>query len=398
MGLSMKNFSKFLHLSRTDFLGWVISFLLLLIVVAGCSRDADSNSEAATQRRQRTLPVSVQAVVEKTMPIQVQAVGNVQAYSTVSVKAQVDGELVAVHFKNGQCVKAGASLFTIDPRPFQAQLKQMQATLAKDNAQLENADKDLERITSVVGKGYVSKEQHDQAIANAAAFKATVQADEAAIENVKLQLSYCFINSPIDGCLGALKVDRGNLVKANDAANPLVTINQISPIYVNFFIPEKYLPEVRKYMASGKLGVVAMIPGREDLLARGELSSLDNTVDPSTGTIQLKATFPNSDKSLWPGQYVNVVMTLTEKRGAIVVPSQAVQTGQDGQYVFVVKPDLTVEYRSVELGRTDKEEAIIAKGLQNGEKVVVDGQIGLSPGAHVNIVEALGKSKGDTAQ
>jgi multidrug efflux system membrane fusion protein len=398
MGLSMKNISKSLHLSKTGLFGWIVLFLVVMNVVAGCSREADSNSEAAIQRRQRTLPVSVQAVVEKTMPIQVQAVGAVQAYSTVSVKAQVDGELVAVHFKNGQCVKAGAPLFTIDPRPFQAQLKQIQATLAKDTAQLENADKELERVTSVVGKGYVSKEQHDQAIANAAALKATVEADEAAIENVKLQLSYCFINSPIDGCLGALKVDRGNLVKSNDAANPLVTINQISPIYVNFFIPEKYLPDLRKYMASGKLGVLAAIPGRNDQPATGEVSSMDNTVDPSTGTIQIKATFPNNDKSLWPGQFVNVVLTLTEKRDAIVIPSQAVQTGQEGQYVFVVKPDLTVEYRPVVLGRTVKEEAIIDKGLQNGEKVVTDGQLGLSPGAHVNIVEALDKSKGETVQ
>jgi multidrug efflux system membrane fusion protein len=397
-GLSMKSFSRFLRVSRTGLLGWVISFLVAMSVFSGCSRDADSVSEAAVQKRQMTLPVSVEAAVEKTMPVQVQAVGSVQAYSSVSVKAQVDGQLVAVHFKDGQCVKAGAPLFTIDPRPFEAQLKQIQATLAKDSAQLENADKNLDRITSVVGKGYVSKEQHDQAIANAAALKATVQADEAAIESVKLQLSYCFINSPIDGCLGALKVDVGNLVKSNDAANPLVTINQISPIYVNFFIPEKYLPDVRKYMASGKLGVGATIPGREDQLARGAMTSMDNTVDPSTGTIQLKATFPNKDSSLWPGQFVNVVLTLTEKRGAIVIPSQAVQTGQEGQYVFVVKPDLTAEYRPVVLERTVNDEAVIDKGLRNGEKVVIDGQLGLSSGVHVKIVEALEQSKEETVQ
>ena len=396
--LSMKNLPEFLRLSRRGLLGWVILFLVALNVFAGCSRDMDSSSEAAVQHRQAGLPVSVQAAIEKTMPVQVQAVGSVQAYSTVSVKAQVDGQLVAVHFKNGQCVKAGAPLFTIDPRPFQAQLKQIQATLAKDSAQLENADKELERIKSVVGKGYVSQEQHDQAIANAAALKATVQADEASIESVKLQLSYCFISSPIDGCLGALKVDVGNLVKSNDAANPLVTINQISPIYVDFYIPEKYLPDVRKYMASGKLEVGATISGREDQIARGEVTSMDNTVDPATGTIQLKATFPNKDSSLWPGQFVNVVLTLTEKRGAIVIPSQAVQTGQDGQYVFVVKPDLTAEYRPVILERTVNDEAVIDKGLQEGEKVVIDGQLGLSPGARVKIVEALRQSKEEMVQ
>jgi multidrug efflux system membrane fusion protein len=398
MGLPMKNLSKCLQLSRISLFGWIISFLVVMNVVGGCSRDAASESEAAVHRRQMALPVSVQDVVAKTLPIQIQAVGTVQAYATVAVKAQVDGELVSVHFKNGQCVQAGAPLFTIDPRTVQAQLKQMQAALAKDSAQLENALKELERIKSVVGKGYVSKAQHDQAIANAAALKATIQADEAAIENVKLQLSYCFINSPIDGCLGALQVDRGNLVKSNDAANPLVIINQISPIYVDFFIPEKYLPDLRKYMASGKLKVVATIPGRKDRLAGGEVTFMDNTVDSSTGTIQLKATFANKDKALWPGQFVNVVVTLTKKRGAIVIPSQAVQTGQEGQYVFVVKPDLIAEYRPIIVGKTVNEEVIIDKGLQNGEKVVIDGQIGLFPGAHVKIAEALDKSNGDTVQ
>jgi multidrug efflux system membrane fusion protein len=398
MRLSMKKLAKFFLLSRTCLCGCMIFFILAINVVSGCSRDAASGSEADVHRRERTLPVSVQAVAEKTVPIQIQAVGTVQAYATVSVKAQVDGELVSVHFKDGQCVNAGTPLFTIDPRPVQAQLKQMQATLAKDNAQLENALKELKRITSVVGKGYVSVEQHDQAIANAAALKATVQADEAAIENGKLQLSYCFINSPIDGCLGALKVDRGNLVKSNDAANPLVIINQISPIYVNFFIPEKYLSDVRNYMASGKLEVGATIPGREDQVTNGEVTFMDNTVDPATGTIQLKATFPNKDKALWPGQFVNVVVTLTKKPGAIVIPSRAVQTGQEGQYVFVVKPDLTAEYRPIVVERTVNEEAIVDKGLQNGEKVVIDGQLGLFSGAHVKIAEALGESKEDTVQ
>jgi multidrug efflux system membrane fusion protein len=394
----MKNLSKNLQPSKTRIWGWMTLCLLVMNVVAGCSRDAASESEAAVHRRQMALPVSVQDVVEKTLPIQVQAVGTVQAYATVSVKAQVDGELMAVHFKDGQCVEAGAPLFTIDPRPVQVQLKQMQAALARDSAQLENALKELERIKSVVGKGYVSEEQHDQAIANATALKATVQADEAGIENVKLQLSYCFINSPIDGCLGALKVDRGNLVKSNDAANPLVVINQITPVYVNFFIPEKYLPDVRKYMASEKLEVDATMPGREDLPAKGEVTFMDNAVDPSTGTIQLRATFPNKNKSLWPGQFVNVVVTLTKKRGALVIPSRAVQTGQAGPYVFVIKPDLTAEYRPIVEGRTVNEEVIIDQGLQSGEKVVIDGQLGLFPGAHVKIAEALDKSKGDTVQ
>jgi len=375
---------------------WIAALLLAAVVAAGCSGNASSEGQPSDQRKKMTLPVSVGVTEEKIVPIRLRAVGNVEAYSTVSVKSQVDGEVIKVHFTEGVCVKTGTPLFTIDPRPFQTQLKQMEATLARDRAQLENALKGLERNASVVGKGYVSREQYDQATANASALKATIQADEAAIENVKLQLNYCFINSPIDGCLGALKVNRGNVVKGNDATNPLVIINQVSPIYVGFFIPERYLPDVKKYMASGELRVEASIPGHEEQACQGLLTFVNNSVDSSTGTILLKATFPNKDRSLWPGQFVNVVLTLTTRPGAIVVPSQAVQTGQQGQYVFVVKPDLTVEYRPILSERTVAGEAVIDQGLQVGEKVVTDGQLGLSQGVQVKIVEAVARSKGDS--
>jgi multidrug efflux system membrane fusion protein len=224
---------------------------------------------------------------------------------------------------------------------------------------------------------------------------AMVQADEAALEDADLQLEYCFINSPIDGCAGEVKVDQGNLIKANDNDNPLVVIKQIRPIYVDFFIPEKNLPEVKKYMASKRLAVEAMIPGQEDDIARGELTFLDNTVNPSTGTILLKATFSNKDKALWPGQFVNVVLTLASQPGAVVIPSQAVQTGQEGQYAFVVRPDLTVEYRPVVVERTVGNEAVIEKGLRPAEKVVTDGQLRLSQGVPVKIVEGVDRKKGD---
>ena len=248
----------------------------------------------------------------------------------------------------------------------------------------------MQRNAAVVEKGYVSREQYDQAVANANALKGTVAADQAAVENAQLQLQYCSIHSPIDGLAGVVKVDPGNIVKANDATNPLVVINQIQPIYVSFYVPERNLPEIQKYMAAGKPRVQATVPGYERAPVSGELTFLDNAVSPTAGTIELRGTFANADRSLWPGQFVNVVLTLTTQPGAVVVPSRAVQTGQQGQYVFVVKPDSTVEIRQVTVGRTVGEESIVEKGVSPGEAVVTDGQLRLSPGASVRIVQSLG--------
>jgi multidrug efflux system membrane fusion protein len=370
---------------------WPLWILLAMQILGSCSRRPQTaKTGGPPPGAGQPVPVTVANAVEKTVPVQVHAVGRVEAHNTVSVGSRVDGQILTVHFEDGQYVKAGDLLFTIDPRTFEAQLKQAQANLAKDQAQLENAQAQLERNAAVVQKGYVSREQYDQAVANANALKATVAADQAAVENAQLQLQYCSIRSPIDGLVGAVKVDPGNIVKANDTTTPLVVINQIQPIYVSFYVPERNLPEVQRYMAAGKPQVQATIPGREQTPAYGELTFLDNAVNPTAGTIELRGTFANADRSLWPGQFVNVVLTLTTQPGAIVVPSRAIQTGQQGQYVFVVKPDLTVENRPIVVGRTVGEESVIQKGVSPGEQVVTDGQLRLSPGASVRIVQSLG--------
>jgi len=344
------------------------------------------------------VPVTVATVGQKTVPLQLHAIGYVQTYATVAVKTQVGGELQRVHFKEGQDVRKGDLLFTIDPRPFEAQLKQVEANLARDQAQLENARREVHRYEELVKKEYVAHQQYDQTLTTATALEATVRADQAAVDNAKLQLFYCFIHSPIAGRTGNLLVHQGNIVKANDTTPlgpgpsgsasvsvPLVTINQLSPIYVAFSVPEQHLPEIKKYMAAGKLQVDAIIPHDEGQPTHGELTFIDNAVDPATGTIQLKAIFPNHDEALWPEQFVNVVLTLAMQANVVVVPSQAVQTGQTGPYVFVIQPDLAVESRPVVVDREVGAETVVQEGLKPGEQVVTDGQLRLSPGAKVEI-------------
>ncbi len=365
----------------------------LLCLLASCSR-APKRTAPATPP---AVPVTVSPAVTKTVPMQVQAVGRVLPYATVSVKSRVDGLVTAVHFKDGQFVKAGQLLFSLDRTPYEAQLQQAQANRAKDQAQLENARKQVERNAAVVAKGYVSKEQYDQAVANAAALAATVKADEAAIETAQLQVQYCSIVAPITGRAGAVQVDVGNLVKANDPASVLVVINQVQPIYASFYVPENTLPEIRQYMASGPLAAEVIVPGHENTPVQGQLTFLSNTVNMSSGTIELRATFANENLWLWPGQYANVVLTLTTLPNAVVVPSQAVQTGQKGQYVYVVRPDMTAEYRPVTMGQTVGNETVIAQGVRPGENVVTDGQLRLSDGAHVRIAPP-GAAGSPTAQ
>lgn len=332
----------------------------------------------------QAVPVTAGTVIQKTVPVQVRAIGNVEAYSTVSVKSQIGGQLVRVHFKEGQDVHKGDLLFTIDPRPYEAALKQAEANLAKDTAQLENARAVVFRYEELIKRDYVTKQEYDQIRANAAAMEATVNAGKAGVENARLQLKYCFIYSPINGRTGYLQSDEGNLIKEN-ADNPMVVINQIQPVYVSFSVPEQYLAEIKKYISSGKVKVEVFPAKGKEHPEEGTLTFVDNTVDISTGTIKLKATFPNKEKRLWPGQFVDVVMTLTTQPDAILVPSQAVQTGQKGQYVFVIKNDLSVEARPVLISRTIDGEAVVEKGLQPGEKVVTDGQLRLVPGAKVEV-------------
>jgi multidrug efflux system membrane fusion protein len=330
--------------------------------------------------------VSVKAgnVLQKTVPVQIRVIGNVEAYSTVSVKSQLGGTLMRVHFREGQDVGKGALLFTIDPRPYEAALKQAESNLAKDTAQLENAREEVRRYAELVKKGYVAQEQYDQIRTNAASFEATVNADAAVVDNARLQLKYCYIYSPLNGRTGNLFANEGNLIKAT-ADNPMVVVNQVQPIYVTFAVAEQYLSEIKKYMSGGKVMVNAFITKGEDNPEEGTLTFVDNTVDVATGTIKLKATFANKKKRLWPGQFVDVVMVLTTQPNAMVVPTQSIQTGQKGQYVFVIKKDLTVEDRPVTVGRTLNSETVIDKGLQAGEKIVTDGQLRLVPGVKVQI-------------
>jgi multidrug efflux system membrane fusion protein len=323
-------------------------------------------------------------VVQKTVLVKVSAVGAVEAYTTVSVRPQITGELIRIQFKEGQDVKKGDILFTIDPLPLEATLNQAEANLAKDMAQLQNAHEQARRYAELVKKQFVAQEQYDQIQTTANAFEAAVRANKAAVESAKVQLSYCTIRSPVDGRAGSFLVHAGNLVRINDAT-PLVVINQIHPIQVGFSLPEKYLLEIKKRIGGGSLKVEAIIPQNENDPEQGVVTFVDNAVDRTTGTIRLKGTFTNKENRLWPGQFVNVLLTLDKRPNAVVIPSRAVQVGQEGQYVFVVKANLTVEYRPVSVAQPQDGETVVEKGLEPGDKIVTDGFLRLAPGAKVAV-------------
>jgi len=350
-----------------------------VLSLAGCSsRDAKPQAAAPMQMM---VPVTIATVTQKNMPIEVRTIGNVEAYSTVSVRAQIAGVVERAYFKEGQDVKKGDLLFTLDRRPYQAALQQLEATLARDQAQLENAKSQADRYAKLFASGIVSKDQFDTFRTNADALAASVRADQAAIDKAKIDLDYCTVSSRLDGRTGSLLVHPGNVVRDNDTV--LVVINQIHPIYVTFSVPEQNLEAIKEYRGEGGLGVEAAIPNQESHPVEGRLSFIDNAVDATTGTIKLKASFDNAESRLWPGEFVNVILKLTTRPNAVVVPSQAVQTGQTSQYVFVVKPDMTTEFRPVVPGSTVRGETVIEKGVQPGEKVVTDGQLMLYPGAKV---------------
>ncbi|HUI44025.1 MAG TPA: efflux RND transporter periplasmic adaptor subunit [Terriglobia bacterium] len=353
-----------------------------VLSVSCSSGPAKGDSAAAAQMAMMAaVPVTVAQAAVKTIPVEIQVIGNGEAYNTVNVKAQVDGMLQKAYFHDGEDVQQGQLLFTIDPRPFQASLDQAQAALARDEAQLHNAEDQFNRNAELFKEGIVSKDQYDTFQTNMQALGATVRADQAAIENARIQLGYCTIRSPIGGRTGSLLIKEGNLVKNNDAA--LVVINQISPLYVDFSVPEQYLDQVKHLAAAGPLQVEAVIPQDPDDPERGTLSFINNTVDTTSGTVLMKGTFPNAGKRLWPGQYVNVVLTLESQKDAVVVPTAALQTGPNGKYVYVVKPDKSVELRPVVPGISNEGSTVIAKGIASGETVVTDGQLRLYPNAKV---------------
>ena len=359
----------------------VVLGCLGLAGMAACSRQnaAGKSGQAAVAQ---AAPVEVALATAEDVPVELKTIGTVQPIVSVSVKAQVGGVVTEVHFSEGQHVKKGDLLFVIDPRPYAAAVAQAEGILARDSAQLQNAVKEADRTASLFQKQLASQEDFDNARANAEALKGLVQADRAALENARLQLEYCAIRSPLDGLAGQRLVDPGNVVKSNDAT--LVVLNQLEPIYVSFTAPQQQLPEILQYRAAGALPVQAVVTG-QDQAAEGELTFVDNQVDKTTGTILLRATFANADERLWPGQFVNVVLTLYTQKHAVVIPSRAVQTSQQGQYIFVVKPDLTAEMRPVTVSRTADTLAVIAEGLQPDEKVVTDGQLRVVPGGKVEI-------------
>jgi membrane fusion protein, multidrug efflux system len=398
------------YLTRTF---WIASSTLALAAVglSGCGSATPTKSAGPPP----PVPVSVAKASNESVPVDVRAVGTVEASAVIQVKSQVSGELVKVAFEEGANVKLGDLLFVIDQRPYQEALQQAQSALAKDTALLSQAqanlardvaqskslEADAARYSQLARDGIVSKSQSDQTTAAAEAIRATIGADQAAIESAKasiesdrtaintakLNLSYCEIHSPVNGRTGNLLVHQGNLVSAN-AATALVTINRLQPIWVSFGIPEGSLPAIRQSAAAGSLPVAVSLQNDAKQMARGTLSVIDNTVDPTTGTIKLKATFDNANGLLWPGQFVDASLTLGTQRNVVVVPAEAVQPGPRGQVVYVVKADQTVDLRPVSVGVSRGNKVVIDKGVETGETVVTDGQLRLFPGAKIRPVAA----------
>jgi multidrug efflux system membrane fusion protein len=333
------------------------------------------------------VPVSVARAELRDVPYEIPGTGTAEPLQTVSVQSQVTGLLTRVAFHEGAEVAEGEALFQIDPRPFRAALDQAAANLARDRAQMENAVQEAERYADLVKKDYVTQADYDARRSAAEASRASFHADSAAVENARLNLEYTTIRAPISGRTGNLLVHEGNLVRAN-APEPLVVINRIRPILVRFTVPERHLALLQRYR-SGRLPVYVVPGGSDSTTHEGRLTFIDNNVDPGTGTILLKAEFPNADRSLWPGEFVNARLVLFTERRACVVPSQAVSQGQEGAYVYVVQPDRTAALKPVTVARATEEWAVIARGVAPGDQVVTDGQLRLAPGSKV-VVKGAG--------
>ena len=365
--------------------------LTILVVTVALALSACAEKKEPPKARPPA-PVTVGAVTYADVPVKLIAVGNVESVNSVAIKAQINGTVSQVHFREGQDVEKGQLLFTIDPRAFQAALRQAEANLARDLAQAKNADEQARRYAALVKEGIVTQEQYDTLRTSADAFASSVAADRATVDNAKVQLSYCRIISPIAGRAGSLIANLGTMVKANDTP-AMVTINQTTPIYVTFSVPEKELITIKRDMATGKLVVDAAIPNDPRGPVSGTVTFVDNAVDMTTGTIRLKGTFANSDHRLWPGQFVTVSLILTTLKNATVAPSPAIQSGQQGQYVYVVKPDATAELRPVKATISFDGGTVVESGLKPGETVVTDGQMRVMPGGKVDV-----KKPGEKAQ
>jgi multidrug efflux system membrane fusion protein len=364
--------------------------VLLMSLFAASAAVCGCSTKVAHTAPMFEVPVTVAKAARKNIPVNLTAIGAAAAYSTVSVESRVDAVLEQVHIKEGQFVKKGDLLFTLDARPFQATLAQTQANLARDQAQAQLDKVQAQRYQALYKAGVGTKEQYDQMQSTAEAQEAAVQADQAAVQSAQLQLGYCQIYAPVSGRTGALQVYPGNVVKANSTP-ALIVINQVNPIYMSFSVPQQYLGDVQKFMARGLLRVEAT-PYGDTKPETGYLTFIDNTVDSTTGTVALKATFQNGDYRLWPGQFSTVLLRLAEDENATVVPTQAVQTGQGGDYIYVVKSDMTVDKRSVKVGRTAGSDTVVLSGVQPGETVVTDGQLRLIPGIKVHITAPVAES------
>ena len=360
-------------------LGGPLLLAASLPLLSACSRSQGPGSGKGAPAAP-PVPVTVATATQREVPVQLRAIGSVRTCSKISIKSRVDGELVKVGFNEGDEVKQGDLLFTVDPATYQVALHEAEAAAARDAAQLQNAEADMRRTDELANSKAVSATTVDQNRAKVASLKATVAADQAAIERAKLQLSYCYIRAPITGRVGTLLVNEGNMVKNNDTI--LAVINQTKPIYVDFSVPEQSLAAVREHMAKKQLKVEAAVPGQERRAA-GDLLLVNNEVDATTGTILLRAVFLNADEMLWPGQFVSVTLTLATQPDTVVVPSQAVQDAQQGQFVFVVKTDNTVEARPVVTGDQIGTDTVILKGLQAGDQVVTTGQLRLREGSTI---------------
>lgn len=366
----------------------ILCGLAFLAVVGGTLGDT-SHGQAEAQSRSvpaaTAVPVTADTATAQDMPVYVRGLGSVQAYNSVTVKSRADGAIVKVDFTEGQEVKTGDLLFEIDPRPYQAALAQAQANLARDQAQLANAQRNTNRDKPLVGKEFISRQQFDADSTSADAMGGTVAADKAAVEAAQLNLDYTQLRSPIDGRTGARQVDIGNLVHATDNT-ALVTITQLKPIFVSFTAPQDKLDAIRQAQIKGPVPAEAWSQGEQRQIAKGALTLIDNQIDAATGTIHLKASFDNQDEVLWPGEFIDMRLQVDTLKNAVTVPARSIQAGPDGSFLFVIKPDNTVEQRTVTVAETEDDRAAITKGLSAGERIVVDGQYRLQQGTTVSIL------------
>jgi len=364
----------------------ILAILGVILVLAGCANK--QTAQAASPGGERPpAPVIVSTVEQRDVPVQITAIGNVEAYQTVQIRSQVNGQIQKIYFREGEDVRQGQLLYSLDKRPFKAALEQAQGMLKRDEAQAANAKMEADRYTDLEGQGVISREQADLQRTQASSNSAAVYADKAAVDAAKVQLEYTDIYAPIDARTGALMINVGNLVKANDTPF-LVQLNQITPIYVTFMVPEIRLAEVRQFVEKG-LKVQAYPKGQPGNTVEGLLTFIDNGIDPQTGTVKLKATFPNKNKRLWPGEFVTVVLNLSTVHDAITVPTKAIQSGQQGDYVFVVRKDGIAEPRQVTTIGTYQNLTLVKGGLNSGDTVIVDGQLRVAPNGKVLIQSSL---------